>query len=184
MNSPNPHDDALKQSREFAVKLGLADWQLEAEPELIPEPLPVASSPPAPRAVPLPKLFNRTVVESGLGRVRAQSGPRTGRVSASDRVDFEPHAVRAQARHPAARRMAGFTGSLEGPFMRIRVASRAGVKLDSCKLYGLVRARGQVAFVARHLSVKTRERILRLGMIELLRLLPVRDVVAALTIRA
>ena len=85
---------------------------------------------------------------------------------------------------PAACRVTGFAGSFEGSLMRVGVTVDAGIELDPRKLYGLFGARGEVALFAGHLRVHPRQGIFRFGMIELLGLLPVRDIVAALAIRA
>ena len=80
---------------------------------------------------------------------------------------------------PAGRRVAGFARSLERPLVRIRVAIDAGIELDAGELHRLVGAGGEVALLAGHLGVHSRERILRLRMIELLCLFPIGDIVTA-----
>ena len=85
---------------------------------------------------------------------------------------------------PPAGRMAGFARGLEGSLVRIRMAGRAGIELESGELYSLVRPGWQVAFSAGNLRVHASQRIFCLRMIELLGLFPVRKIVAARAIVA
>ena len=68
-------------------------------------------------------------------------------------IHFEVHAkkrifgfrmVELHRRHvdflPAACRMAGLAGAFKGPLVRIGVAGDAGIKLNSCVLYGMLRS--------------------------------------------
>ena len=85
---------------------------------------------------------------------------------------------------PAGCRVAGFARSLESALVRIGVAGDAGVKLDPRELHRLVRAGREVALLAGHLGVHSGQRIFCFRMVELLGLLPVGHVVAALAIGA
>ena len=85
---------------------------------------------------------------------------------------------------PACCGVAGFARPLESPLVRIRVAIDAGVKFHPRVLHRLVRTGREVAFLAGHLGVHPGQRILGFGMVELLGLLPVGYVVAALAIPA
>jgi hypothetical protein len=85
---------------------------------------------------------------------------------------------------PPTRRVTGFAGSFEGSLMWVRMAGDAGIKLDSRKLYRLIRSKGKVALVAGDLRVQAGQRIFCLGMVELLYLLPVGEIVTALAIRS
>ncbi len=85
---------------------------------------------------------------------------------------------------PALRGVAGFARSLERPLVRIRVAVDAGVEFHPRVLHRFVRPGREVAFLASHLGVHPGQRILGFGMVELLGLLPVGYVVAALAIPA
>lgn len=80
--------------------------------------------------------------------------------------------------------VAGFARSLERALMRIGVAGDAGVKFDPREFHRLVRAGREVALLAGHLGVHTCQRIFCFRMVELLGLLPVGHVVAALAIGA
>jgi len=80
---------------------------------------------------------------------------------------------------PGGRRMAGFARSLKRTFVRIGVAIDASAELDTSKLHGLVGARGDVALLAGDLDVHSGQRVLGLGVVELLGLLPVGYIVAA-----
>ena len=78
--------------------------------------------------------------------------------------------------------MAGFAALLERSFVRIDVASRAGVKLHiliAGRPPGLIRL---VAFLASHLHMQARQRVSRFRMVELRGLLPVVHVVTALAV--
>ena len=83
---------------------------------------------------------------------------------------------------PTGGGVAGFAGSLKSSLVRIRVAVGAGFELDSLELYGLVGAGREMALFAGHLRMHSGQRILGLGVVELLGLLPVGQVVATLAI--
>lgn len=85
---------------------------------------------------------------------------------------------------PPTRRVTGFAGSFEGSLMWVRMAGDAGIKLDSRILYGIIRSKGKVALVAGDLRVQASQRIFCLGMVELLYVLPVGEIVAALAVPA
>lgn len=85
---------------------------------------------------------------------------------------------------PTGRRVAGFACSLESPLVRISMAVAAGAELDPSEFGRFFGAGREVAFLAGNLSVHAGQRILCLGMVELLGLLPVSHVVAALAVGA
>jgi hypothetical protein len=62
------------------------------------------------------------------------------------------------------------------------MAISAGTEFDSSKLHGLVGAGGNVAFLAGYLGVHSGQRIFGFCVVELLRLLPVGEIVAALAV--
>ena len=68
--------------------------------------------------------------------------------------------------------------------VRIGVAGDAAIEFQAGELDCLVGSKRQVALLAGYLGVHSGERILRFRMVELLRLLPVGHVVAALTVGA
>src|SRR5882672_5454905 len=74
---------------------------------------------------------------------------------------------------PAARRVTRFASTFERALVRIGVAVDAGVKLHPFIFYGFLRSSREVALLAVHFCVQSRERILRLGMVELLCLFPI-----------
>lgn len=85
---------------------------------------------------------------------------------------------------PACRGVTRLTGSLETSSVRIRVAIAASLEFNAAVLHRFIRTRRKVAFFAGHLCVHTGERVLRFRMVELLGLLPVRQVVTALAVIA
>lgn len=85
---------------------------------------------------------------------------------------------------PACRRVTGFAGAFKRSFMWIGVAVRAGFKFHAAIFHRFVRTGREVAFFAYHLGMHASQRIFGFRVIELLRLFPVGDVVAALAIVA
>jgi len=85
---------------------------------------------------------------------------------------------------PTGCRMAGFTGSLEGPLVRVGMAIDAGIEFDPGILHRLVRAGWEMALLARYLGMHSGQRIFGFRMVELLRLFPVGYIVAACAVRA
>jgi len=85
---------------------------------------------------------------------------------------------------PTGRRVARFARSLKRPLVRIGMAVAAGPEFDPRELHGLVRAGREVALFAGHLGVHPGQRILCFRMVELLGLLPVGHIVAALAVGA
>ena len=85
---------------------------------------------------------------------------------------------------PTGSGVAGLARSLEGSLVRISVAVDARAEFDTREFHRLFGAGREVAFLAGHLGVHTGQRILCFRMVELLRLLPVGHVVAALAVSA
>lgn len=85
---------------------------------------------------------------------------------------------------PTGRRVAGFARSLERAFVGIGVAGDAGIEFDPGKLHRFFGAGREVALLAGHLGVHSGQRVLGFRMIELLGLLPVGHIVAALAVGA
>jgi len=85
---------------------------------------------------------------------------------------------------PTGSGVAGLARSLEGPLVRIGVAVDASAEFDPCEFHGLFGAGREVAFLAGYLGMHARQRVLCFRMVELLGLLPVSHVVAALAIGA
>ena len=85
---------------------------------------------------------------------------------------------------PAGRRVAGFASALERSFMRVGVTIHAGFKFQSAIFHRFVGTGREVAFFAGYLRMHPGEGILGFRVIELLRLLPVGEVVAAQAIIA
>jgi hypothetical protein len=85
---------------------------------------------------------------------------------------------------PATRCVTGFARGLERPLVRVGMACLASIESYAREFDGLIGARGEVAFVAGNLRVKARERIIRFRMVELTRLFPVRQIMAALAVGA
>ena len=85
---------------------------------------------------------------------------------------------------PAAGVVTGFARCLKAALVRVRMTRGAGVKFQAGKLKGMIRTCRVMALVASHLGMKPRERVFRLGVVELLHLFPVGDIVAALAIRS
>ena len=85
---------------------------------------------------------------------------------------------------PAGRCVAGLASSLETSFMRIRVAIGARLEFDAAIFHGFFRAGREMALFTYDLGMHSRKWILGFRMIELLGLLPVRDVMATLAIAA
>ena len=83
---------------------------------------------------------------------------------------------------PAGRGVAGLARSLELALVRIAVAVAAGREFNARELHRFFRAGGEVALFAGHLRVLAGQRILGLGVVKLLGLLPVSYVVAGLAI--
>jgi len=85
---------------------------------------------------------------------------------------------------PTRCRMAGLAGSLESAFVRIGVAVDAGAEFNPGEFHCLIGAGRKVAFLAGYLGVHSGQWVLCFGMVELLGLLPVGHIVAALAVGA
>jgi len=85
---------------------------------------------------------------------------------------------------PTGSRVAGFARSLERPLVRIHMAVAAGAEFNPGEFHRFVGAGREVAFHAGYLTVHAGQGILRFRMVELLGLLPVGHVVAALAVGA
>ena len=85
---------------------------------------------------------------------------------------------------PAGGCVAGLASSLKASFVRIRVAIGARLEFDAAIFHCFIRTGREMAFFTCDLAMHSRKWILGFGMIELLGLLPVRDVMATLAIRA
>jgi hypothetical protein len=85
---------------------------------------------------------------------------------------------------PTGRRMTGLARSLESALVQIGVAVNAGAEFDPRELHRFIGAGREVALFAGYLGVHSGQRILCFRMVELLGLLPVGHVVAALAVGA
>lgn len=85
---------------------------------------------------------------------------------------------------PARRRVAGFTSAFKGSLVRIGVAVGTGFEFQSAIFHRFLRTGREVAFFAHHLAMHASQRIFGFRVVELLRLFPVGDVMAALAIIA